>query len=379
MRYKSEVRSQESEFSRQYAVGNKQKTIYCLLSTAYCLLPTVFYLLLAAYSLLYFVGDSYAYDSLSPRILPIRGEIKHSDNYKAIVNIIDSPSVEGEVIFLKDIADISGEDADFVNRLKNVAIGYSPLPGELQSITDEQLKLSIKRDRIAVEDIKLNSPKQVNISRKYFEFTPQQLRSAIEDFVESRTDITKGRIVVDNVNYSGKIILPSPDFGYEINAGSSLNSSGRKFFNIIFKTDGKFLKGLNIAADLKVVLPVAVAVSHIKKGEPVSETSVQIEEREISRDLSQMVTDPRDIIGKQAKVDIAKGEVITINSAETMTLLNQGDVVNIVAESNMLRVAVKGVVRDKGGKGELVKVLNVSSNKVIHAKIIDSNTVKVEF
>src|SRR3989338_8158482 len=96
MRYKSEVRSQESEFSRQYAVGNKQKTIYCLLST-------VFYLLLAAYSLLYFVGDSYAYDSLSPRILPIRGEIKHSDNYKAIVNIIDSPSVEGEVIFLKDI------------------------------------------------------------------------------------------------------------------------------------------------------------------------------------------------------------------------------------------------------------------------------------
>ena len=124
---------------------------------------------------------------------------------------------------------------------------------------------------------------------------------------------------------------------------------------------------------------MAVAVSHIKKGEPVSETSIQIEEREISRDLSQMVTDPRDIIGKQAKVDIAKGEVITINSAETMTLLNQGDVVNIVAESNMLRVAVKGVVRDKGGKGELVKVLNVSSNKVIHAKIIDSNTVKVEF
>src|SRR3989338_9676724 len=92
---------------------------FCLLSSVICLL--------------FFVGDSYAYDSLSPRILPIRGEIKHSDNYNTIVNIIDSPSVEGEVIFLKDIADISGEDAEFVNRLKNVAIGYSPLPGELQA------------------------------------------------------------------------------------------------------------------------------------------------------------------------------------------------------------------------------------------------------
>ena len=366
MSYELRVKRQKTEISRKYKVGSRKiKNIYFLLLTSYFLLLTA--------------GDSYAYDSLSPRILSIRGEIKHSDSHKATVNIIDSPSVDGEVMYLKDIAEIKGEDADFVNRLKNVAIGYSPLPGELQSITDEQLKLSIKRDRIAVEDIKLNSPKQVNISRKYFEFTPQQLRSAIEDFVESRTDITKGRIVVDNVNYSGKIILPSPDFGYEINAGSSLNSSGRKFFNIIFKTDGKFLKGLNIAADLKVVLPVAVAANHIKKGEPVSETSIQIEEREISRDLTQIVTDPSDVIGKQAKVDIAKGEVITIGSAETMTLVNQGDVVNIVAESNMLRVAVKGVVRDKGGKGELVKVLNVSSNKIIHAKIIDSNTVKVEF
>lgn len=364
MSHELKVGSQKSETSMQYAVSIRQ-IFYCLLLTA-C-------------SLLFFVGNSYAYDSPSPRILPIRGEIKHSDNHKATVNIIDSPSVTGEVIYLKDIAEISGEDADFINRLKNVAIGYSPLAGELQAITDEQLKLSIKRDRIAVEDIKLNSPKQVSISRKYFEFTPQQLKRAIEDFVENRKEITKGRVVVDNVNYSGKIILPSPDFGYEINAGSSLNSSGHKYFNIIFKTDGKFLKGLNVAADLKVVLPVAVAVNHIKKGEPVSETSIQIEEREISRDLSQIVTDPRDIIGKQARVDIAKGEVITINSAETMTLVNQGDVVNIVAESNMLRVAVKGVVRDKGGKGELVKVLNISSNKIIHAKIIDSNTVRVEF
>src|SRR3972149_7404644 len=115
--------------------------LFCLLSSVICLLSSV--------------SISYAYDSLSPRILPIRGEIKHSDNYKAIVNIIDSPSVDGEVIYLKDIADISGEDADFVNRLKNVAIGYSPLPGESQAITDEQLKLSIKKDRIPVENIKL--------------------------------------------------------------------------------------------------------------------------------------------------------------------------------------------------------------------------------
>ncbi len=363
MNYKSEVGSRKSVVSGQWSVVR----IF------------LFFSLFTVHCSLFFAGNSYAYDSLSPRILPIRGEIQNSNNHKATVNIMDSPSVTGDVMYLKDIAEISGEDADFVNRLKNVAIGYSPLPGELQAITDEQLKLSIKRDRIPVENIKLNSPKQVNISRKYFEFTPQQLKRAIEDFVENRKDITKGRIVVDNVNYSGKIILPSPDFGYEINAGSSLNSSGRKFFNIIFKTDGKFLKGLNIAADLKVVLPVAVAVNHIKKGESVSETSIQIEEREISRDLSQIVTDPTDIVGKQAKVDIAKGEVITIGSAETMTLVNQGDVVNIVAESNMLRVAVKGVVRDKGGKGELVKVLNVFSNKVIHAKIIDSNTVRVEF
>jgi flagella basal body P-ring formation protein FlgA len=339
----------------------------------------IFFSLFTVHCSLFFINDSYAYDSLSPRILPIRGDIGHSHNHKATVDVIDSPSVDGEMIYLRDIAVISGEDPDFVNRLKNVAIGYSPLNEESQIITDDQLRLSIKRDRIPIENIKLISPKQVNISRKFFEFTNQQLKTAIEDFIENRRDINKGRIVVDRINYNGKIILPSPDFDYEINVGSSLNSSGRKFFNIVFKSDGKFVKGLNIAADLKVMLPVVVAANHVKDGEPFSETDVQIEDREVSRDISQIITDPRDIIGKQAKVNIAKGEVITINSAETMTLINQGDVVNIVAESNMLRIAVKGVARDKGGKGELVKVLNVSSNKIIHAKVVDSNTVRVEF
>src|SRR3989338_2178014 len=340
----------------------------------------LFFLLVTGLWSLLFVGNSYAYDFPLPRILPIKvGEIKSSENYKATINVIDSPSVSGEVIYLKDISEISGNSNDIVNRLRDIKIGYSPLPGESQMITEDFLILCIKRERIAVEDIKLNSPQRINISRKYFEFTPQQLKEAIEDFVENKKDVSKGRIIVDNVAYKGRIILPTPDFSYEINADGSLNSSGRKFFNIAFKTDGNIIKGLNVAADLRIMVPSVIAVNHIKKGETISEKDIQIEDRAIGRDASQIVTDLRDILDKQAMVDIERGEVITTNSAETMTLVSQGDVVNIVAESDMFRVAVKGVVRDKGRRGELVKVLNTSSNKVIYAKIIDSNTVKVEF
>jgi flagella basal body P-ring formation protein FlgA len=57
----------------------------------------------------------------------------------------------------------------------------------------------------------------------------------------------------------------------------------------------------------------------------------------------------------------------------------RGDVVRMVAESDVLRVAAKGMAKENGAVGERIRVMNLRSRKIIYAQVMDEQTVQVEF
>jgi flagella basal body P-ring formation protein FlgA len=60
-------------------------------------------------------------------------------------------------------------------------------------------------------------------------------------------------------------------------------------------------------------------------------------------------------------------------------LVKRGDLVVIIAESKGLKITTRGQVKKKGRLGEQIPVVNLDSNKVLYARVIDANTVKVDF
>jgi flagella basal body P-ring formation protein FlgA len=44
-----------------------------------------------------------------------------------------------------------------------------------------------------------------------------------------------------------------------------------------------------------------------------------------------------------------------------------------------LRISDFGQAKQKGAQGEMIPVMNLDSNKVIHARVVDSQTVRIEF
>jgi flagella basal body P-ring formation protein FlgA len=44
-----------------------------------------------------------------------------------------------------------------------------------------------------------------------------------------------------------------------------------------------------------------------------------------------------------------------------------------------LKITTRGQVKKRGRLGELIPVINMDSKKILYARVIDSNTVKVDF
>jgi len=51
----------------------------------------------------------------------------------------------------------------------------------------------------------------------------------------------------------------------------------------------------------------------------------------------------------------------------------------MVAESGGLKISTQGEARQRGAKGDRIKVMNLDSRKSIYARVVDRNTVRVDF
>ena len=52
--------------------------------------------------------------------------------------------------------------------------------------------------------------------------------------------------------------------------------------------------------------------------------------------------------------------------------------VNIVTDVNGVRIETDGTAIQRGAEGDLIKVRNNSSGKVVRARVLDATTVKIE-
>jgi flagella basal body P-ring formation protein FlgA len=86
-----------------------------------------------------------------------------------------------------------------------------------------------------------------------------------------------------------------------------------------------------------------------------------------------------EVVGKRTRRLINAKTVIRSDLITMPPMVQKGDVVVIVAESQGMRISALGEIREKGHRGSRVRVRNVDSKEMIYAWVLDHKTVRVEF
>mgnify|MGYP001825038479 FL=1 len=92
-----------------------------------------------------------------------------------------------------------------------------------------------------------------------------------------------------------------------------------------------------------------------------------------------VITDPGAVLGKRTRRAIGTQTPLRADLIELPPLVKRGDLVVIIAESNGLKITTLGQVKKRGRLGDRIPVANMDSKKILYARVIDSNTVKVDF
>ena len=127
---------------------------------------------------------------------------------------------------------------------------------------------------------------------------------------------------------------------------------------------------------VKKILMVIVAARDLPSRTVLSDADVVFERREVDR-IDDIILEIKDIMGQETKRALTVGTVITKSMLGKPQLVKSGDNITIVSIAGAVMVKATGQALQGGAAGDVIRVRNLASGKIILARVQDENTVVI--
>lgn len=134
---------------------------------------------------------------------------------------------------------------------------------------------------------------------------------------------------------------------------------------------------LYIPVTIDIFGPIVVAKTSIPKNTLIRKHHLELQEQQINLTRYANYNAINLVQGMRAKRNIRQGAVISPSNLEPPMLVARGDQVIISAESAAIAIQMKGEALNSGALGEQISVKNLSSDRVIRARVTERGKVSV--
>jgi flagella basal body P-ring formation protein FlgA len=275
-------------------------------------------------------------------------------------------TLHGPNVFLKDLFDDAGRDADRV-------LGPGPQPG----------------GRIIVEAAQLNAiARQFNVGwrsvsgadRAVLEWPGRPLRK--EEAVEAvRLAVTAAGPADDiDIDLSG---FTPPLVPTEVTTTSTVsqldydNNTGRFTAALTVTADGMNPIDTRISGRVEQMMQAPVALTRLLPETVLRPDDVRIARVRTAALQSDVARTVDDIVGMQLRRPVAAGQPLRLTDLIRPPLVQRGSTVRVELLSAGLSVTGQAIALDAGADGEKIRVQNITSHAFLFAQVIGPGQVRV--
>ena len=123
---------------------------------------------------------------------------------------------------------------------------------------------------------------------------------------------------------------------------------------------------------------VAVTADRITRSDLIDSTMLVMQRMEVTNLVEAPLTSLAEVEGYRARRNLRKGTIVTKRALEAIPDIERGHETLIVYNDGLCRITAPGVALQSGLKGDIIKVKNKATKKIIVARIIDDRAVAVE-
>ncbi len=300
-------------------------------------------------------------------------------NASVSIELKDKISILSGKILLKDIASVEGEAGDekLVAKLNSVEMCNSPQIGQINNIRTEYIKLRLRQLGIDISGISIPEEGYVSVSRKTKTLEGNVILERAIEFVKKNLAGINDEIVIEPVKQISDVEVLDMDSLVEIVPNPSMDYDGK--INLIAKISLGDSGDLKVPVNLNIrrFAEVLVATKRIEKEETLSEENVVLQKKEITNLGNRYFRSMQQLAGKKVKSFILAGQILSSTMLERPAVVKRQSLVSVVYEIPNMLITTKGVAREDGCEGDVIRVTNLDSKKEIEAVVVNGSTVKI--
>lgn len=286
-------------------------------------------------------------------------------------------TVSGPHITLGELATITGDDRERVKALSALKLGAAPSPGHRLVLTGDTLGVRLAGAGGDYSDITWQVPPAITVTTAAQTISGERLLAAATAAVQSLVGgDADSEISIVPVGTAPDVMAPLGrlDIQAEIPGGVRLNAPTAVV--VAISTDGRPFTTVSVRFNVRGYQQVVVAARNIAAHEEITAENVRSERRDIGK-MAGYITDISKVIGLAARRPVPAGTPLTEAAVDKPVVMKRGAAVTILVKAGDLVVAAGGQAMQAGREGELIRVQNAATKRIVSARVVDANTVQV--
>ncbi len=302
-----------------------------------------------------------------------------------VVTLRPTAIVDQPIATVAEVASLQGGESWLRQRIAALDIAEVQRSGRPATVTRNQLALRIQLAGIDGRAFKVNGAAEVAIDIKAASLSEQDVIKTAQDAILRRFKVDIGDLefrLLEAVHLPSVDIAPNDQIRLIVDTPPVAISAGKTRIDIGVMVNEQRRASVTVSAEVMFFRQVAVTTRRMEAGEAVLADSVRVERRPAGSN-DQWLSYTEQLLGKHAMHTIAPGQTLTAEDLDQPAggdevVIKTRDSVKLIAVIGSLRLIASGEALEDGKIGQIIRIRNTESNRVVSGRVMARGTVEVD-
>jgi flagella basal body P-ring formation protein FlgA len=204
------------------------------------------------------------------------------------------------------------------------------------------------------------------------------LHEAVRDHIEAHMPWAQGTTRIDFISAEPDLSAAGDDLVFRIETAGAANFVGNAVFIARIYTNGAFSRTETVRTRIEVLRDEVVAARAVRSGSILTGEDLRLVKRWSLRIMPDAVSDLNEAIGKRLTSQLRAGAALSARMLRDAPLVRKGQMVRVLFDNGSMQISTIGMPEEDGAAGGMVRIRNLTSNKIIYAKVLGDSLVGVD-
>ncbi|MHB9098303.1 MAG: flagellar basal body P-ring formation chaperone FlgA [Syntrophales bacterium] len=175
------------------------------------------------------------------------------------------------------------------------------------------------------------------------------------------------------------IVVTAPEYTCEVEERPNDPYIGDSSVILKLYHKGVFLLERSIRVRIEVAFDILVSTRALTSDTVIGSDDVRVVKRWLTREPQQDLISVEEAVGKRIRSTVRPNHDITRTMLRDVPLVKRGRLVKMFLSNGLINISTVGQIQEDGAMGSLVRVKNMTSQRVVYARVVGDSLVQVDF